>query len=111
MGTTRSKGFQTLSRPDQRHTSPRSTEALDSHDTDRSLPIPQDEHDSSGRVVESHGATVARLTINRGMPIWFVENSRDSQRRRRFIHTWQEVLIRPTVIAVIVLIVLGALVL
>lgn len=112
MATRTYKGYRIVAHPYQLHESQRWTADLEIRRRGRSQPIMLDERCGSAQEAERYCATVARLIIDGGMPGWSVEGLRGPDGPRDwFTHSFKDVLMRPLVIAGIVVAVLGLFVL
>ncbi|MFN2316471.1 MAG: CV_2116 domain-containing protein [Gemmatimonadales bacterium] len=82
MSTTTYKGFHIQAEPYLLHEARRWTVDLEIRWRGRSQPINLDERYASRQEAESHSASVARLIIDGGLPKWSVDELRGSSPRR-----------------------------
>lgn len=131
MSTSTYKGFHIQAEPYLLHEARRWTVDLEIRRRGRTQPIVLDERYASRQEAEAHSASVARLIIDGGLPKWSVDELRDSSRRRwsglrvllpvrsgghavrrtrgllARIHSWKGGQVRPSLIAGILLLMLG----
>jgi hypothetical protein len=135
MSTSRYRGFSILTQPYLLHESRRWTADVEIRRGGRSQPIALGERYLSEQEAEAHSSSVARLVIDGGLPKWSLEGMRGSTRDRRgalcvilpswpgglahrrsrvsraLTHSRPGWLMRPSLIAGIVLLVVGAFIL
>lgn len=135
MSTTRYKGFSILTQPYLLHESRRWTADVEIRRAGRSQPIALGERYISEQEAEAHSSSVARLIIDGGLPKWSLDGLRGSTRhrwgalrvvlpswsrrsaRRRYgttrelTHSGQGWHMKPSLIAGILLLVVGAFIL